>query len=51
MASNRPVSADDILVKACYDLSTHPAESMDWLNVLFAQVRRSHLDRRESSPD
>lgn len=34
-----PISSAELLSKTGYDLSAHPAESMDWLNVLFAQVR------------
>lgn len=48
LASGQPPapSTDDILSKTNYDQSTHPAESTDWLNVLFAQVRVASLAAR-----
>ena len=33
-----PPSSAALLDKVGYDMSTHPAESADWLNVLFSQV-------------
>lgn len=33
-----PPSTANLLDKVGYDMSTHPAESADWLNVLFSQV-------------
>lgn len=35
-----PPSSAALLEKVGYDMSTHPAESADWLNVLFSQVSR-----------
>jgi maintenance of morphology protein 1 len=38
-----PPVPSQILGKTGYEMATHPAESTDWLNVLFAQVRhRDH---------
>jgi hypothetical protein len=37
-----PPVPSQILGKTGYEMATHPAESTDWLNVLFAQVRRVH---------
>ena len=31
-----------MLAKAAYDMSTHGAESTDWINVLFAQVMQGY---------
>lgn len=36
-----PITSAQLLSKTGYDISSHPAETMDWLNVLFAQVRLS----------
>lgn len=35
-----PPPPSQILGKTGYDMATHPAESTDWLNALFAQVSR-----------
>ena len=36
-----PPPPGHILNKTGYDMATHPAESTDWLNALFAQVSRA----------
>ena len=45
-----PPSSAALLDKVGYDMSAHPAESADWLNVLFSQVSLAWLasDRTRS---
>jgi maintenance of morphology protein 1 len=40
-----PPVPSQILGKTGYEMATHPAESTDWLNVLFAQVSDPHSYR------
>lgn len=39
-----PPSSNELLDKAGYDMSTHPSETSDWINVLFAQVLQNYRD-------
>ncbi|KAK9461275.1 maintenance of mitochondrial morphology protein 1 [Lipomyces oligophaga] len=38
MRSSPPIPARSILARTVYNVDTHPAESLDWLNVLVAQT-------------
>lgn len=41
-----PPSSNELLDKAGYDMSTHPSETSDWINVLFAQASfQSHCEK------